>query len=74
MAPHTPGPELIAAATTVTFKQKLSKWTVVFRHRKSVFTLVPSTSKFNLTPNWWASRNYPDHSLTLSTKLTPSPM
>ncbi len=27
-----------------------------------------STSKFNLTPNWWASQNSPDHSLTSSKK------
>ncbi len=28
-----------------------------------------SMSKFNLTPNWWASKNGPDNSLTLSTKV-----
>ncbi len=33
-----------------------------------------STSKFNLIPNWSASKIGPDHSLTSWKKLTPSPM
>ncbi len=51
---------------------------LLLRGFQAVFTLVPSTSKFsriltstsrskfNLTPNWWAARNGPDHSLTSS--------
>ncbi len=30
--------------------------------------ILTSTSRFNMTPNWWVSKNGPDHSLTSSRK------
>ncbi len=61
-------------------RKRFSHW-VTSTSTSSVWTaLLTSTSKFNLTPNCWASKNGPDHSLTLSKTVaivtnvkTPSP-